>query len=126
MNFELKPLGLVGVASEKCDVLVVLVAQSFKAAKDDLSALVAQTLKSSDLESKAGKLLHLYRPDQCSATRVVLASIGEGSAKEVRTALTAAIAGVKAPSLKKLVVAFASPAREDAARAAVQAIADAT
>ena len=46
MNFELKPLGLVGVASEKCDVLVVLVPQSFKAAKDDLSALVAQTIKS--------------------------------------------------------------------------------
>ena len=70
MNFELKPLGLVGVASEKCDVLVVLVPQSFKAAKDDLSALVAQTLKLSDLEAKAGKLLHLYRPDQCGATRV--------------------------------------------------------
>ena len=126
MNFELKPLGLVGVASEKCDVLVVLVPQSFKAAKDDLSALVAQTLKLSDLEAKAGKLLHLYRPDQCSATRVVLAGVGEGSAKEVRTAVTAAIGGIKAPSLKKLVVAFAAPAREDAVRAAVQAVADAT
>ena len=106
MNFELKPLGLVGVASEKCDVLVVLVPQSFKAAKDDLSALVAQTLKLSDLEAKAGKLLHLYRPDQCSATRVVLAGVGEGSAKEVRTAVTAAIAGVKAPSLKKFLAGF--------------------
>ncbi len=126
MNFELKPLGLVGVASEKCDVLVVLVPQGFKAAKDDLSALVAQTIKSSDLEAKAGKLLHLYRPTQSSATRVVLAGVGEGSAKEVRTAVTAAIAGVKAPSLKKLVIAFAAPAREDAVRATVQAVADAT
>ena len=126
MNFELKALGLVGVASEKCDVLVVLVTQDFKPAKDDLSSLVAQTLKSADLESKAGKLLHLYRPTQSNATRVVLVGVGEGSAKEVRTAVTAAIAGVKAPSLKKLVVAFAAPAREDAVRAAVQAVADAT
>ena len=126
MNFELKSLGLVGVASEKCDVLVVLVSQSFKAAKDDLSSLLAQTLKSADLEAKVGKLLHLYRPTECSATRVVLAGVGEGSAKEVRTAVTIAMVGVKSPSMKKLVVAFASPAREDAVRAAVQAVADAT
>lgn len=126
MNFELKPLGLVGVTSEKCDVLVVLVPQGFKAAKDDLSSLIAQTIKSSDLETKAGKQLHLYRPAQCSATRVVLAGIGEGSAKEVRTAVAAAVAGVKAPSLKKLIVAFAAPAREDAVRAAVHAVADST
>lgn len=126
MNFELKPLGLVGVASEKCDVLVVLVPQSFKAAKDDLSALVAQAIKSADLDTKAGKLLALYKPTQCSATRVVLAGVGEGTAREVRTALTAAIAAVKAPSFKKLVVAFAAPAREDAIRAAVLGVADAT
>ncbi len=126
MNFELKPLGLLEVAGEKCDVLVVLVPQSFKAAKDDLSALIAQTLKSADLETKAGKLLHLYRPSQCGATRLVLVGMGEGSAKEVRTALAAAIAGVKAPTMKKLIVSFAAPAREDAIRAAVQAIADAT
>ncbi len=126
MNFELKPLGLVGVASEKSDVLIVLVPQSFKAAKDDLSVLVAQALKSADLETKAGKLLHLYRPLQCGATKLVLAGVGEGSAKEVRTAVAAAIASVKAPSLKKLTVSFAAPAREDAVRAAVLAVADAT
>jgi leucyl aminopeptidase len=126
MNFELKPLGLVGVASDKCDVLVILVSQDFKAAKDDLSALVAQALKSSDLETKAGKTLHMYRPTQCSATRVVLAGIGEGSAKEVRAGATAAIAAMKTPSMKKLTISFAAPAREDAIRAAVQAVADAT
>lgn len=126
MNFELKPLGLVGVANEKSDVLVVLVPQIFKAAKDDLSALIAQALKAGDLEPKAGKLLHLYRPSQASATRVVLASVGEASAKEVRTAVTAAIAGVKAASFKKLTLAFAAPAREEAVRAAVACAADAT
>lgn len=126
MNFELKPLGLVGVASEKCDVLVILVPQSFKAAKDDLSALVAQTIKSSDFEAKPGKILHLYRPSQCSATRVILVGVGEGTAKDVRSAIALALGGVKAPSVKKLLVSFAAPAIEDAVRAVVLAIADAT
>ena len=126
MNFELKSLGLVGVTSEKCDVLVVLVPQAFKASKDDLSALVAQALKSGDLEAKAGKLLHLYRPTQCSATRVVLAGVGEGSAKEVRTAVAAAVSAAKSPIVKKLVVVFAAPAREESVRAAVHAVGDAS
>ena len=126
MNFELKPLGLVGVASEKCDVLVVLVPQSFKAAKDDLSALVAQTIKSLDFEAKAGKILQLYRPSQCCATRMILVGVGDGSAKEVRAAVALALAGVKGPSFKKLLVSFAAPALEDAVRSVVHAIADAT
>ncbi|OYU42416.1 MAG: leucyl aminopeptidase, partial [Burkholderiales bacterium PBB4] len=126
MNFELKPLGMVGAASEKCDVLVVLVPQNFKASKDDLSTMVAQAIKAGDFEPKAGKLLHLYRHAQCSATRLVLAGVGEGTAREVRTALTAAVSGAKTAALKKLVVAFATPAREEAVRSVVQAVADAT
>jgi len=126
MNFELKPLGLVGVSSEKCDALVVLVPQGFKSGKDDLSLLIAQALKSADLEAKPGKLLPLYRPLQANATRVVLAGVGEGTPRQVRTALLAAIGAIKAPGTKKIIVSFASPAREDAVRAAVVAIADAT
>ena len=72
MNFELKPIGLVGAATEKSDALIVLVPQDFKAGKDDLSALVAQTLKSADLEAKPGKLLALYRPMQANAARVII------------------------------------------------------
>ena len=56
MNFELKPMGLVVASTEKCDALVILVPADFKAGKDDLSALVAQALKSADLEAKPGKL----------------------------------------------------------------------
>lgn len=126
MNFELKPLGLVGVSSEKCDALVVLVGQSFKAGKDDLSVLIAQALKAADLEAKPGKLLSLYRPMQANAVRVVLAGIGEGTARQVRTALLAAVGAVKGPSAKKILVCFANPAKEDAVRAAVLAIADAS
>ncbi len=126
MNFELKPMGLVGASTEKCDALIVLVAQDFKAGKDDLSALVAQTLKSGDLETKTGKCLFLYRPVQAHATRVVLAGIGSGAARDVRAALMAAVGSVKSSALKKLVVCFAAPAREDAVRAAVTAVADAS
>lgn len=126
MNFELKPIGLVGAANEKCDALIVLVPQAFKAGKDDLSALVAQALKSGDLEAKPGKTLSLYRPLQSNAVRVVLAGVGEGTASQVRKAVLAAVGSVKSSSLKKLLVCFASPAREDAVRATVIAIADAT
>jgi leucyl aminopeptidase len=126
MNFELKSIGLEGAATEKCDALIVLVSQDFKAGKDDLSVLLAQTLKSGDLETKAGKSLSLYRPAQASATRVVLVGVGAGSARDVRGALMAAVASVKSSALKKLVVCFAAPAREDAVRAVVTAVADAT
>jgi leucyl aminopeptidase len=126
MNFELKPMGLVGASTEKCDALIVLVPPDFKAAKDDLSVLVAQAIKSSDLETKPGKLLPLYRPVQANAARVVLAGVGTGSARDVRTAVTAAVASVKTATLKKLLVCFAAPAREEAVRAVVIAVADAT
>lgn len=126
MNFELKPLGLVGVASEKCDALIVLVSTDFQSAKDDLSLLVAQALKSGDLENKPGKLLSSYRPLQAHTIRLVLAHVGDGSARHVRTALLAAVASVKTTGLKKLQICFAGPAREDAVRAAVLAVADAT
>lgn len=126
MNFELKAMGLAGAANEKCDALVVLVSQDFKAGKDDLSVVLAQVLKSGDLETKPGKLLSLYRPVQANATRVVLAGVGTGSARDVRSAILAAVASVKSPSLKKLLVCFAMPAREEAMRAVVMAVADTT
>jgi leucyl aminopeptidase len=126
MNFELKPMGLTGVSTEKCDALIVLVAQDFKPAKDDLSTLIAQTLKSGDLETKSGKSLTLYRPVQANATRVVLIGVGSGAARDVRGAVMSALASVKSSALKKLLVCFAHPAREDAVRAAVGAVADAS
>lgn len=126
MNFELKPMGLVAVANEKCDALIVLVPQAFKAGKDDLSVLVAQTLKSDDLVAKPGTVLSLYRPLQANTVRMVFAGIGEGAPRDVRAALTAALGAVKSSALKKLVVCFAAAAHEDAVRAAVLAIADAT
>jgi len=126
MNFELKPLNLVALANEKADLLILLVAQDFKAGKDELSVLVAQTLKQGDFAAKPGTVLSLYRPVQFNATKVVLAGIGEGRARQVRSALAACASALKATSLKKLVVAFAAPAQEDAVRAVPLAVADAS
>ena len=126
MNFELKPLNLVALANEKADLLILLVAQDFKAGKDELSVLVAQTLKQGDFVAKPGTVLSLYRPVQFNATKVVLAGIGEGRARQVRSALAACASALKATSLKKLVVAFAAPAQEDAVRAVPLAVADAS
>jgi leucyl aminopeptidase len=126
MNFELKPLSLVEAASEKCDALLVLVGDSYKPAKDGFSALVARALKDGDAQSKAGRVLALYKPALAQATRVVIAGVGDGSAKQVRAGLAAALASAKSDKLKKLIVAFAGTATDAALRAAVSSVADAT
>jgi leucyl aminopeptidase len=126
MNFELQAMDLVDAADEKCDALLVLVPKAFKASKDDLSQLVGAALKAGDLEVAVGKTVSLYRPLQAAAVRVVLCSVGEGTARQVRTAVSGAVAACKSTGLKKMVVCFAAPATQDAVRAAVLAVADMT
>lgn len=126
MNFELKTLDLAGAAGEKCDGLIVLFSATFKPGKDILSVQLAAALKAGDLESKAGKSLVLYRPSGVTGTRVVMACVGEGSAKEVRQSVTAAVATLKSAQLKKVLICFASPPQEEALRAAVMAVAEAS
>ena len=126
MNFELKPLDLAGAAAEKCDALLVLVPQDFKAGKGTLAELIGQAIKAGDLETKPGKLLSLYKPAQAQANRVALVGAGSGSARDVRAAVLAGVGALKSPGLKKLLVCFAAPAREEAVRAVVMAVADAS
>lgn len=126
MNFELKPLSLVDVATEKCDVMVVLVSQDFKPGKDDISQLIASSLKSADFEAAPGKSLQLYRPSNIHAVRLVLVGVGDGSDRHVRSGVLAAVSASKGAWLKKLLVCFAASAREASVRAAVLAVAEAT
>ena len=126
MNFELKPLSLNQASSEKCDALLVLVPDDYKPARDGFSVMVGRAIKDGDAQTKAGKILALYKPATAVATRVVLAGVGDGSAKQVRSGITAALASVKSDHLKALVVAFACPAQEASVRAAVLAAADAS
>ena len=76
MNFDLKTLELTAAATEKCDLLVVLVPEGFRPGQDALSVLAAHALKCGDLKAKAGTHLQLYLAPAVSARRVVLLGAG--------------------------------------------------
>ena len=124
MNFDLKPLDFPSATRFKTDALIVLIPQNFKPAKDALSQLVAQAHKSHDLGEGAGKTLTLWHPAGVHASRVVLASIGDGSAKHVRKAVTAAVNAIKTTPSKHLTVMLPE-AGELRLVAAAQAVSDA-
>ena len=126
MNFELKSMDLAGAASEKSDALLVLVNTAFKPGRGALAELIAQAVKAGDLDTKAGKLLHVYRPAGVASPRVVLAGIGEGTARQVRQSISAAVAAIKGVGTKRVTVCFASKTSEEAVRAAVLGVADAS
>ena len=79
MNFDLKTLELTAAATEKCDLLVVLVPEGFRPGQDALSVLAAHALKCGDLKAKVGTHLQLYLAPAVSARRVVL--LGEATAR---------------------------------------------
>ena len=126
MNFELDRFDLGNAGSQKGDALLVLVPSAFKPTTGVVSDLVGAALKAGDLETKCGKLLHLYRATGVSCARVVLVACEEGSVRQLRQAITAAVGGVKSSAVKKLLVCFAGPASADSVHAAVVAVADAT
>jgi leucyl aminopeptidase len=130
MDFELKTLTRARLCVEKCDALIVLVAQEAQdsaAVDDPVSQFVSVALKEGDFEAKAGKLLSGYRMAGVVARRVVLAGAGDGSAKSVRTAVLSAVGALKNGNLKRIVItlgAMNSPVR-DAVQASVIACGDA-
>ena len=128
MNFELLSLDLTGAAKQPADALIVLIPAAFKPGKDVLGGLIAQALKAEDLETKAGKLLALYRPAQAKAPRVLLVGVGEGTARQVRLALGAALGALRSggPAVKRLALCFAVAPQAGAVRAAVLTVADAS
>lgn len=126
MNFELHSMDLTKVQNEKCDALILLVSDDFKAGKDALSLLVASAIKAHDFETKAGKQLNVYRPAKTQSTHSVVVGIGKGSAREVRGAVQSAWGTIKGQGVKKLILAFAEATTSEALRAGVGAIADAS
>ena len=126
MNFELKSLDLAGSAAATCDAVVVLVGEGFAPEKDALSQVIAQARKAGDFETKTGKQLALYRAAGIAAPRVLLVGCGDGSPRQVRQAVTSAVAALKSPQVKKLVLCFAQAPQALAVRTAVLAVADAS
>jgi leucyl aminopeptidase len=127
MNFELKTLSLGSALNEKCDALLVMVPTAFEPGKDGLSALIAQAQKRGDMEAKAGKLLQLYGVAGVAAARVVVACVGDGSLKQTRQGVAAAVGSLKgAKAVKKAVMVFAAQPSAEAAASAVVCAADAS
>ncbi len=126
MNFELKNFDVTSAELQACDALIVVVLDAAKPDKGILADLVSQALKAGDLQPKPGKLLQSYRPAGFACTRLVLASAGDGSAKHVRQAVSAAVAAVKSPSVKRVAVCFSSQASEAMVCATVAAVAEAS
>ena len=132
MNFELKTLTNERLADEKCDALIVLVTQgqasaAFLAGKAACSILAASATNKGDFEAKLGKLLNCYRPAGVLASRLILVGAGDGSPKNVRTAVLAAVGSLKGSNAAKIVVNLgaALDVNDQTVRAAVVACGDA-
>ena len=125
MNFELKTLDLHAAATHKTDVLIILVSAKDKPSKSVLAQLISNARKSGDLDDSPAKLLTVWQPQNVSASRVVLVSCADGSAAQVRKAVTAAVNAVKAAKPAHLTVCLADAA-DQRLQAAAQAVADAS
>ncbi|PIT80800.1 leucyl aminopeptidase [Limnohabitans sp. JirII-31] len=125
MNFELKTLDLTAAAVLKTDALIVLVSATFKPGRDTLSQLIVEARKSGDLDASPAKMLSVWRADGVSAGRVLLVSIGEGHARHVRQAVTAAVNALKSIAPKSLAICL-EDATQQRLHAATQAVADAS
>ncbi len=119
MDFELKTLTRARVCTEKCDALVVLVPLDVAEGDDTLTVLVEAATQSGDFERKPGKLLQAYRTTGIAATRVILVGVGEGSAKNVRTAVIAAMGALKGGNAQRVVLCLSL--LKDAGAAQMQA-----
>jgi leucyl aminopeptidase len=104
MDFELKTLTRARVCTEKCDALIVLIPLDITEGDDTLSVLVEAATQSGDFERKPGKLLQAYRTHGIAATRVLLVGAGEGSAKNVRAAVNAAMGAIKGGNAQRVVL----------------------
>jgi len=122
MNFELKTLDLARAASEKCDLLVVLLPEACKPGEDPIGVLAAQALKAKDLQTQAGKSLHLYQSAGIAARRVVLAGVGNGDARAVRQAIAALAPMLRQGEPQRAVVCFAGDVGGGALQACVRGI----
>jgi leucyl aminopeptidase len=122
MNFDLKSMDLRAAASEKCDQLVLLVAEGFSGGADPLAVIVQDALRHKDFEPKPGKSLALYQCPGVAARRVLLLGIGAGDARSVRQAVLGAQTALRTPGVRRAVLCFAAEAGAQAVSAAVHTV----
>jgi len=125
MNFELKTLDLKAAAGFNTDAVVVLLPDHFKPGRDSISQLVTKARANADLDDSVGKLLSIWYAAGVKAPRLILVSTGEGSARSVRTATTAAVAALKSVNPKSIAVCMPDGTQQRV-HAVVQAVSDAS
>ncbi|MBL0422074.1 leucyl aminopeptidase [Ramlibacter sp. AW1] len=127
MDFELKTLGVEGAANERCDALLVLLDEGFKAGTDPLSKIAADAIKAKGFDTKPGKTLQAWRPPGVTAARVLLLGCGDGSPRRIHSAVHGAVASLRTAGIRRMAICL-PPSSDDgrAVRAAVAAAAEAS
>ncbi len=122
MNFELKALSLGTAATLQCDLLVLPVTEKMAAkaaalekSGDALSQWIAAALAQGDASAAAGKQLHGYQVSGVQARRVLLLGAGQGSARELRSALAGAASFLKAEGVAHAAVCLSAVESPDIA-----------
>lgn len=126
MDFELKTLSPAAARAQRCDLLVLLVADGFTPGQDALSSLAALALKQGDLKTRAGASLQCYGAPGVAARRLMLLGVGDASAVSVRKAVQALASLLKEAEVKKLLLVFAQRPQPQAVAAAVRTLSQAS
>lgn len=134
MNFELKPLALEQITKLKTDALLILVSTPWSDTLSDnamsgspLSALITQSLKTKQLERKAGKTQLLWNALGLRANPLILAHIEHASLKHLRQAISSAMQQLKGAYAQcKHLTVYLPELGPNKVQTALQALADAS
>ena len=112
-------------------VLIPLNGPTLELADDPVSRLATLAIKAGDFEAKPAKLLASYRTAGVAAPRLVMAGVGDGSPKNVRAAVVAALNLIKngpGSNIRRVVLSLnlLGDAGAEVVRAAVLACGDAS
>ena len=129
MNFEYQKLSLSHAMTASVDALVVLwPSQVLPDAKavEPVSRLLAQAIAHGDFELKAGSVLSLYSQPGMATRHVVVICSADNQPGQIRSAMLAAWAALKASKIKRLGVHFVGEAAAQDLQMALCTLADAS
>ena len=129
MNFEYQKLSLSHAITASVDALVVLwPSQVLPDAKavEPVSRLLAQAIAHGDFELKAGSVLSLYSQPGMATRHVVVSCSADNQPGQIRSAMLAAWAALKASKIKRLGVHFVGEAAAQDLQMALCTLADAS
>lgn len=129
MNFEIQKRALSTVIRDDLDALIVLWPSQDTAlvsGKDPIATLVSAAIQHGDFEHKAGAVLSLYAHPGIQARHLVVACIAEGTATQVRSAVSAAWTALKSAKIKRIGLHATADLSAPSLQAAALGLADAS